>query len=130
MHSPIRDQYRSRLVHMGSQVLSPVSLEVNPCNLRCWEHGSWDLPLHTWFQILSPKYDMDAHMARVFEGEAWDLCSELGWGPGHIWLHTTLEGPWPHTTWFWRCLGMAFGHFLLDSHNFMVMALGSCAKWP
>jgi hypothetical protein len=20
----------------------------------------------------------------------------LGWGPGHIWLHTTLEGPWPH----------------------------------
>ena len=20
----------------------------------------------------------------------------IGWGPGHIWLHTTLEGPWPH----------------------------------
>ena len=20
----------------------------------------------------------------------------FGWGPGHIWLHTTLEGPWPH----------------------------------
>ena len=19
----------------------------------------------------------------------------FGWGPGHIWLHTTLEGPWP-----------------------------------
>ena len=19
------------------------------------------------------------------------------WGPGHIWLHTTLEGPWPHS---------------------------------
>ena len=20
----------------------------------------------------------------------------FGWGPSHIWLHTTLEGPWPH----------------------------------
>ena len=20
----------------------------------------------------------------------------FGWGPGQIWLHTTLEGPWPH----------------------------------
>ena len=20
----------------------------------------------------------------------------FGWGPGRIWLHTTLEGPWPH----------------------------------
>ena len=25
---------------------------------------------------------------------------------------------------------MAFGYFLLGSHNFMVMALGSCVKWP
>ena len=22
-----------------------------------------------------------------------------------------------HTTWFWRCVGTAFGHFLLGSHN-------------
>ena len=34
------------------------------------------------------------------------------------------------TTWFWRCVGTAFGHFLLGSHNFMVTALGSCVKWP
>ena len=20
----------------------------------------------------------------------------FGWGSGHIWIHTTLEGPWPH----------------------------------
>ena len=20
----------------------------------------------------------------------------VGWRPGHVWLHTTLEGPWPH----------------------------------
>ena len=25
---------------------------------------------------------------------------------------------------------MAFGHFHLGSHNFMVTALGSCVKWP
>ena len=31
----------------GSQVLSPKSHEVNPCNLNRQEHGSWDLPLHT-----------------------------------------------------------------------------------
>ena len=24
---------------------------------------------------------------------------------------------------------MAFGHFCLGSHNFMVTALGSCVKW-
>jgi hypothetical protein len=24
---------------------------------------------------------------------------------------------------------MAFGHFLLGSHSFMVTALGSCVKW-
>ena len=35
-----------------------------------------------------------------------------------------------HITRFWRFLGMAFGHFLLGSHNFLVMALGSCVKWP
>ena len=53
----------------------------------------------------------------------------FGWGSGHIWLCTTLEDV---TTLhdFWRCLGTAFGHFLLGSHNFMVMALGSCVKWP
>ena len=25
---------------------------------------------------------------------------------------------------------MAFGHYLLGSHNFMVTALDSCVKWP
>ena len=35
-----------------------------------------------------------------------------------------------HTTWFWRCLGTTFGHFLMGPHNFMVTTLGSCVKWP
>ena len=29
-------------------------------------------------EVLSPKYDMDAHMTTLFEGEAQDLCWELG----------------------------------------------------
>jgi hypothetical protein len=53
----------------------------------------------------------------------------FGWGPGHIWLHLHLRIR-DHTTWFWRCVGTAFGHFLLGSHNFTVTALGSCAQWP
>ena len=54
----------------------------------------------------------------------------FGWGPGHTYGFTLHLRLCDHTTWFWRCLGMAFGHFLLGSHNFMVMALGSCVKWP
>ena len=68
----------------------------------------------------------------------------------HMWGPTWIENHWnsiglrtmvtydftlhlrirDHTTWFWRCVGTAFGHFLLGSHNFMVTALGSCVKWP
>ena len=66
-------------VHTGSQVLSPKSHEVNLCDLNHWEHGSWDLPLHMGSQVLSLSYDMDAYMATLFGGEAWDLCCELGW---------------------------------------------------
>ena len=35
-----------------------------------------------------------------------------------------------HTTRVWRCVGTAFGHFLVGSHNLMVTGLGSCVKWP
>ena len=31
--------------------------------------------------------------------------------------------PCDHTPWFWRCVGTAFGHFLISSHNFM-------GSWP
>ena len=63
------------LLHTGPQV--PSHLRVNPCNLDCWEHGSWDLPLYIGSQVLSPKYNMDAYMATLIGGEAWDLCWEL-----------------------------------------------------
>ena len=30
-------------------------------------------------------------------GSTWiEIHWAFGWGPSHIWLHTTLEGPWPH----------------------------------
>ena len=68
----------------------------------------------------------------------------------HVWGPTWIECHWnsiwsrdpvtydftlhlracDHTTWLWRCVGTAFGHFLLGSHNFMVTALGSFVTWP
>ena len=50
------------------------SLEVNMCNLNRRQHESGDLPLHIGFQVLNPEYDMDAYMATLFGGEAWDMC--------------------------------------------------------
>ena len=55
--------------------------------------------------------------------------TSFGWGPGHTWLHITLEGPWPHYVIlevFWDGLWI----LLLRCHNFMVTALDSCVKWP
>ena len=74
----------------------------------------------------------------------WFILDYHVWGPASIeihwnsiWLrdlshmtsHFTCVRIHDHTTWCWRCVGTAFGHFLLGSHNFTVAALGSCAKW-
>jgi hypothetical protein len=61
-----------------TEVVGPKSLEVDPCNLSHWEHGSWDLPLHIGSQGLTLKYDMDAYIATFFGDEAWDIWWELG----------------------------------------------------
>ena len=56
---------------------------------------------------------------------------EFGWGPGHIWLHTTPPegpGPWPFYTTVEVCLRQPWGTFLLGSHDVMVTALGSRVK--
>ena len=65
-------------------------------------------------------------------GPAW---IEIQWN--NIWLRGPVTYDFTlhlrirdHTTWLWRCVGTVFGHFLLGSHNFMVIALGSCVKWP
>jgi hypothetical protein len=74
----------------------------------------------------------------------WFILFHNVWGPSwvemhgnSIWLrarsHMTSQlhlGVRDHMTWFWRCVGMAFGRFLLGPHNFMVVTLGSCVKWP
>ena len=62
------------LVYTGVPSLMSQLLEINPCYLICGEHEDWELPLHTWPQVLHPKYDMDAYMATLFEGETWSLC--------------------------------------------------------
>ena len=54
----------------------------------------------------------------------------VGWGPGHIWLHTTLESPWPHYMILEVCWdglwSLPFG--LSQSHGHGLMAVGSCVK--
>ena len=53
----------------------------------------------------------------------------FGWGPSHIWLHTTLEDPWPHymiLEVYWDSIWtLSFG-----LPHYMVTAFGSCVKWP
>ena len=64
-------------------------------------------------------------------GPAWIEIIGLAFGWGPVTYDFTLYlKVRDHTTWFWRCLGMAIGHFVLGSHNFIVTALGSCVKWP
>ena len=74
----------------------------------------------------------------------WFIVLYCVWGPALIeihrnstWLRTrshmtsrTLHlRVHDHTTWLWRCLGTAFAHFPLGSHNFMVTTFGLCVKW-
>ena len=68
------------------------------------------------------------------------MCEDLTWIDIHwnsIWSRTPVTYDFTlrlrardHTTWCWRCVKTAFGHFLLDFHIFMVTTLGSCVKWP
>ena len=74
----------------------------------------------------------------------WFILFDHVWGPSWIEIH--WNSIWlrirshmaSHYTWgsattrhdFGGVLGTAFGHFLLGSHNFMVMAFGLCVKWP
>jgi hypothetical protein len=41
--------------------------------LRAWKVG-----FTTSHEVPSPKYDMDAYMATMFGGEAWESCCKLG----------------------------------------------------
>ena len=54
----------------------------------------------------------------------------FNWWPGHIWLHTTLKGPWPHYIILevhWAGLRThSFGLLQLHGHGYWLMH----AKWP
>ena len=55
-------------------------------NTKSGDHGTPNTHNH-WFILLYHVW-----------GHAWINIhwNAFGWGPGHIWLHTTLEGLWPH----------------------------------
>ena len=88
----------------SNMVPSLKSLDVNPCNLNCWKTWKLGLPTSHGAQVRSPKYDMDAYMATLFGGEAWDLCWQLGWTKSRIQLSTQviwrilLEKNWDPTS--------------------------------
>ena len=40
---------------------------------------------------------LNAHNYRfILFYHVWGPAIAFGWGPGHVWLHTALEDPWPH----------------------------------
>ena len=84
--------------------------------LKASSHGS---------QVLSPNYDMYAHMTTLFESEAWDLCRELGRAKK---LDPTLN-PSPCK---YVCVKqsrsdfMIFNHILVITYNSQVATLSPC----
>jgi hypothetical protein len=90
---------------------------------RTWDHGTLDVHNH-WFILFYHVWG--SALIEIHQNSIWSRTS-------HVWLHIALEGPWPHYMILevpWDNLGTTFGHSLLGSHNFMVIALGSCVKWP
>ena len=76
-------------------------------NTKPRDHGTPKTHIH-WFilfyHVWGPVVSLEIHWNSI-----WLRSSR-------ILLHTTLEDPWPHYM-IWRCLGTAFEHFLLVSHN-------------
>ena len=67
---PVRHIYLRDNSH-GVQSPIPESLEVNPCNINHWEHGNWDLPLHT--KVPSPKFQVCHECLHGNIFISWDL---------------------------------------------------------
>ena len=63
--------HQLRLCHLMS-FHSQVQLQVQFS--YCFAEHFFPLKLHVGSQVLSPTYDMDAYMAKLFGGDAWDLC--------------------------------------------------------
>ena len=63
-------------------------------------------------------------------GPAW---IEVHWNNIRLRVRSHMASHWTSGSMiprFWRCLGMAFGHFLLGFHNLIAKVIGMCVKWP
>jgi hypothetical protein len=67
LFSVVKISYTLRAGHTGSRVLTSKSLEVSPCNLSHWEHGSGDFV--TTHKVPSPKHDVNACTTTLFVGD-------------------------------------------------------------
>ena len=71
---------------------------------------------------------VDSFYSSMHEDPAWvetHWNSICGWRSGHIWLHATLEDPWPHDMSLEVCWDDLSTDTLVGSHNFTVTARGS-----
>jgi hypothetical protein len=96
-------------------------LEIGLINTKSGDHGTRNAH-NRWFILFHHVRGLvwiEIHWSSIWL-RAWShMASHYTWGPV-----TTLND-------FRSVLGQPLDtHFLLGSHNFMVMALGSCVKWP
>ena len=64
----------------------------------------------------------------ICEDPTWIECIKIAFGcrPGHMWLHTTLESPWPHNMILGRPLHTSFGlSQLLHGHGSWLVCVWS-----
>ena len=100
-----------------------------PARIGIYQNNVWVMARsHTGFTL---------HDLGGVSGRPWD--TTFFWAPTISWsrLLAHVWGSVNHTTWVWRCVETALGHyFRLGSHKFMVIALGSCVRlrddstWP
>ena len=89
-------------------------MDVKSTWIRTWhqmDHVSWSVGLFSKNHLLEailPQHQETTALQTLTTVDLFYfiMCEDLheekfleiafGWGSGHIWLHTTLEGPWPH----------------------------------
>ena len=120
--------------------------EIRECKMDV--KSTW---IPTWHQMDQVSWSLENHLLTVgltqnlnITHNRWFILLYYVWGPAwiefqwdQIWLrarsHMTLHYTWGSMSRLHDlggCVGTAFGHFLVGSHNFMVTALDSCVKWP
>ena len=94
------------------------------------DHVSWSLETIFKNHLLDVCLTQNQETMTLWTLSCWFILNYYVWGPA--WIEMIGNSIWlrvcDHTTWVWRCVGTAFGHFLLGSHNLMVTALGLCVN--